>query len=90
MSYFHEYLMHDKRKSLRAYSAPYDLSKFAPEKWVTAENDLAWLEEALDSSRHFPIVPKKNLRLLRKAAPIEIRAMTTIEWKRSGKRNYGR
>ena len=82
MSYFHEYLMLDGRKSLRAYSKPFDLSKYAPERWITADEELFWLVEALDKSRHFPIVPKKNLRLLRRAYPIELQAMKLIEWKR--------
>lgn len=82
MSFFHEYLMWDGRKSLRAYSAPFDLSKFAPERWVTAEKDLFSLVDALDNTRHFPTVPKKNLRLLRKAYKIELRAMKLVEWKR--------
>ncbi|MBI4079833.1 hypothetical protein HY414_01210 [Candidatus Kaiserbacteria bacterium] len=85
MSFFHEYLMWDGRKSLRAYSRPFDLSKFPPEKWVTAERDLWWLVEALDNTRHFPIIPKKNLRSLRKAYPVELRAMKIVEWKPSKK-----
>ena len=86
MSYFHEYLLWENRtKSLRAYSKPYDLSKFAPEKWVTAESELFWLVEALDKTRHFPIAPKKNLRLLRKGARIELQALEAEEWSRSGK-----
>src|SRR3989338_8423156 len=82
MSYFHEYLMWDGRKSLRAYSKPFDLSKYAPERWITADEELFWLVEKLDEGRHFPIVPKKNLRLLRRAYPIELQAMKLIEWKR--------
>lgn len=82
MSFFHEYLMWDGRKSLRAFSKPFDLSKFAPERWVTADEELFWLVEALDSSRHFPTVPTKNLRVLRKAYKIELRAMKLVEWKK--------
>lgn len=82
MSYFHEYLEWDGRKSLRAYSAPFNLRRFAPEKWVTAEEDLFWLAEALDACRHFPVASRKNLRQLRRASPIELRAMKTIEWKK--------
>ena len=82
ISFFHEYLMWDGRKSLRAYSRPFDLSKFAPERWVTADKELFWLVEALDKTRHFPTVPKKNLRTLRKAYKIELRAMKLVEWKR--------
>lgn len=81
MSFFHEYLLWNGKKSLRAYSKPFDLSNYAPEKWVTAEGDLLWLVEAIDKARHFPIIPRKNLRHLRKAYPIELRAMKIVEWK---------
>ena len=80
LSHFHEYLMWDGRKSLRAYSAPFDLRRFPPEKWVTPEKDLLWLADALDETHHFPIVPKKNQRLMRKASNVELRAMQTVEW----------
>jgi len=86
MTYFHEYLMNDGKKSMRAYSAPYDLSKFAPEKWVTEEEDLIWLVNALDDSRHFPIAPKKNIRHLRTASKVELRALQTTEWPEPRKR----
>lgn len=82
MSFFHEYLLWSGTKSLRAYSKPFDLSRLPPERWVTAEEDLWWLVGALDKSRHFPTVPKKNLHLLRKAYPIELRAMELTEWKK--------
>ena len=69
------------RKSLRAYSAPFDLRRFPPEKWVTPEKSLVWLADALDDAKHLPLVPKKNQRLLRKAAAVELRAMKIVEWK---------
>ena len=81
MSYFHEYLMWNGRKSLESYSAPFDMQKYAPEKWVTTEKDLFWVVDALDRAKHFPIVPKKNRRLLRPAAKVELRAMKIVEWK---------
>jgi len=87
MSYFHEYLMWDGRKSLRAYSIPFDLSKIGPDRWVTPEKDLLWLATRLDGIQHFPIVPEKNRRLVRRASPIELRAMKITEWNRSGKKN---
>jgi hypothetical protein len=80
MSYFNEYIMNSGRKSMRAYSAPYDLSKFAPEKWVTASIELDWLVSALDSSHHFPTVPRNNLRLLRPASATETRTLDVVEW----------
>ena len=81
MSYFNEYFLWSGKKSLREYSAPFDLSRFAPERWVTAEDDLDWLVEALDRSKHFPIAPPKNMRSLRNASKVEIEAMRGVEWK---------
>lgn len=80
-SYFHEYLTWKGKKSLREYSKPYDLSRCVPEKWITAEEELFWLVDTLDESRHFPLVPKKNRASLRKAYDVELRAMKIVEWK---------
>ncbi len=82
MSYFHEYFDRRGKKSMRAYSAPYDLSKFGPEKWVTPYEDLVWLVDALDASRHFPISGKKNVRALRNASRFECAATFATEWKK--------
>jgi hypothetical protein len=81
MSYFHEYFQPNGKKSLRAYSAPFDLRRFRPDKWVTAEDDLHWLVNALDATRHFLTVPKKTMRRVRPAAKVELKAMKVIEWK---------
>ena len=90
MSYFNEYALNDGRKSMRAYSAPFDVSRYMPETWVTAEGELQWLVDALDRSRHFPIAPKKNMGHVRKADAIELRAQECVEWERSGKRRHYR
>ena len=84
VSYFHEYVESDNTKSLRAYSAPYELSRFAPKKWVIAEKDLDWLVDAPDNSPHFPIAPKKNLRRLRAVSKTELKAFgyDVVEWKK--------
>lgn len=79
-SYFHEYFMWDGRKSLRAHSAPFDMAKIAPEKWVTAREELYWLVEDLDKSPHFPLVPKMNMKKLRRVAKIELNNMKHTEW----------
>ncbi len=81
LSYFHEYMLWNGKKSMVAYSVPFDLSRYAPETWITAEDDLDALAETLDSSRHFPIVPKKNRRLLRPGSMLELKAMSIVEWK---------
>ena len=80
MSYFHEYVESDGKKSLREYSAPYELTRYAPERWVIADKDLHWLVDALDDARHFPLAPAKALRALRAASKFERKVMDTIEW----------
>jgi hypothetical protein len=82
MSFFHEYIENDGHKSLRAYSRPFDLSRIAPTRWVTATEDLDWLVDALDDWHHFPIAPKKHLRRLRGAGATELRAMKIVEWRK--------
>ncbi len=80
MSYFHEYHLESGNKTLRAFSTPFDLSRFAPEKWVTAEGELQWLADALDSCRHFPAVPDQNRSLLRKTSQLERQMLALKEW----------
>ncbi|MDO8552200.1 MAG: hypothetical protein Q7S01_01570 [bacterium] len=81
MSYFHEYIMDDGTKSLRRYSDAFDLSRYSPAKWVTEEEELFWLVDALDDSRHFNVAPKSSLRKIRKASAIEVKAINNVEWK---------
>lgn len=85
MSYFHEYILPNGKKTLRTYSAPFDLSKFAPERWVTAQEDLYWLVEKLDTSKHFSIATHKQLRTLRNATPFEVKTTAVVEWKKPKK-----
>jgi hypothetical protein len=85
-SYFHEYYLWDGRKSLRHFSRPFDLSRYPPERWVTASEELDWLVHALDGSAHAPIIPKGNLRLLRPASAFEIHASAATEWSEDGRR----
>lgn len=90
MTFMHEYYLPDKgadyrKKTLRAYSAPFNLRRFKPEEWLTAA-DLDDIAEELDSSPHFPVVPKHMVRLLRKATELEIQALKLSEWSRDGKR----
>lgn len=80
MSYFHEYYMRDGRKSLRAYSRPFDMRRYEPAFWIMGEESLEDIAEDLDESPHFPIVAKKNIRNLRHASNIEIAALDISEW----------
>lgn len=82
-SYFHEYFKWNRKKSLRNYSAPINLRRFKLEDWLLAEDELFWLADAVDEARHFPLVPKKNLKLLRPVSKIEAHVMRkNTEWKK--------
>ncbi len=83
MSYFHEYFMHDGRKSLRAYSAPFDVSRFAPEKWVMSGESLDWLMTRVAQSRYFPVMPEKNIRRIRRASEIERKILKFVSYRDS-------
>lgn len=80
MSYFHEYYLWDGRKSLRAYSAPFDLSKYPPEKWITSGESLDWLMATISKSRYFPVVPEKFERQLRRASNVELKALKIVDF----------
>jgi hypothetical protein len=64
MSYFHEYTNKKGRVTLRSYSRAFDLRKVDPKLWVTNGSDCWDMPEMLDDIRHFPLVSRKQVRLL--------------------------
>ncbi|TSA13753.1 MAG: hypothetical protein D4R74_09495 [Betaproteobacteria bacterium] len=71
MSYFHEYCNKRQQKTLRSYSAAFDLRRLDPATWVTQKKscwDLGW---ALDAARHYPLIARKQVKLLRLRDPLE-------------------
>lgn len=78
MSYFHEYFDKRRRKTLRKFSKPFDLSK-TMFNWITGEESLIELVNALDRSQHEEILPRGHK--LRKADKIEAKASEIEEYK---------
>ena len=62
---------------------------YAPERWVTATEDLDWMLEALDDSPHVPVAPRHALRKRRRSARVELLSQEVVEWRdpRKRKRN---
>lgn len=87
LSYFHEYFRDsDGRKTMVSFSArPFDLRRFG-DKWITAEENLYHIAEAVDSARHARVYPEKNKRFIRRADKMEMRAGRLREWKKSDPR----
>ncbi len=83
MSYFHEYFTNDGKKTLRSYSAPFNLKKFDKKNWMTSAKDLWYIVRALDKAKHFPLITKTQIKYLRKADKIEIMAGKLVEWKKN-------
>jgi hypothetical protein len=81
MSYAHEYCLPDGRKSLMEYSRPFALTRYAPERWLVAEDDLDWLMDALDAAPHLPVAPAHAMRRRRPSSPIELDAQKLVEWR---------
>lgn len=79
-SFFHEYSLPDGRKTLRAYSAAFDLRRYRGD-WVRADEDLWDLEWQIDQSRHTRLVTDRQVARLRPADAIEIRAGKLLEWR---------
>ena len=74
MSFFHEYYLENGDKTLREYSGLFDLSYFDNINWRTSEKDLFDVPEFLDKIKHYQILSSKQIKNLRKADSIEIRA----------------
>lgn len=86
MSYFNEYFMDNGVKTLRAYSSPFDLTKYGDD-WVTSRKSLSEILDALMDSPHVKILNKESVRRLRPAAPIEIKAGKLVEWNKNKLKN---
>jgi len=81
MSFFHEYFDNKGRKTLISYSMPVNLDKFG-NSWITSEENLWDVHDALDKVKHYKILTRKQARNLRKADKIEIEAGKIVEWEK--------
>lgn len=81
MSYFHEYFLDSGRKTLRAFSRPYDLSR-GKDAWLLSPDNLWELVTSLDESPHSAILGRFHPRRLRHAGSLEIKTGKLVEWRR--------
>ncbi len=83
LSYFHEYFDDNGKKTLREYSKIFDLRFFNFRFWRTSEKNLFEIPEKLDEIKHYQILSSAQIRNLRKADKIEIKAGKLVEFKSS-------
>jgi len=86
LSFFHEYFDTKGRKTLREYSNLLNLKHFNKLKWRTTEQDLFEIPEYLDTIKHFKILNAFQIKNLRKADKIEIKAGELVEFRQTKKR----
>ena len=82
MSYFHEYLDDYGHKNLRSYSLPVNLKRFDKLGWMTTYEDIDYIPEYLVKVKHYPILTRTQIRNLRIADLLEIKAGRLTEWKK--------
>lgn len=81
MSYFHEYFLNNGKKTLREFSASFDLNYFNKLNWRTSEKDLFEIPQGLDEIKHYRILSGQQIKNLRPADKIEILAGKLTEYK---------
>ena len=86
LSYFNEWFLPSGEKTLECYSKPLDLSKRFGTSWITSEKDLWEIADALSVAPHYDLVPKGNWKYVRKADPMELKAGSFQEYKKSDPR----
>ena len=64
LSYVDHYYNLRGERTLRAYSMPLNLARLDRLHWMTAEDDVWCVAEALIAARHFPLFPDKVARAL--------------------------
>lgn len=82
LSFFHEYFMHNGKKTLREYTQPINLNRFNHLNWRTSEKNLFEIPVAIDDAHHYDILTPKQIKNLRRADPIEIAAGKLVTWKK--------
>jgi len=74
MSYFDVYFNAIGEKTLRAYSVPFDLARFDRENWMTTEEDISHIGDALDRARHYKVMTPAQVRDLHIVDPALVKA----------------
>jgi hypothetical protein len=93
LSYFHEYFLNNGKKTLREYSEAFDLKHFdsfplplgegrVRVDWRTSPENLFKIPRHLDKIKHYKILSPAQIKNLRLAEKIEIRAGKITEWKK--------
>ena len=82
LTYFHEYSNRRGHKTLRSYSVPFDLRRLPLEEWVTNVKSCWPAHDRLTELRHYPLITKRQEKLLAKRDAFERKAGKLVEYPR--------
>ena len=82
LSYFHEYSNRRGHKTLRSYSTSFDLRRLDRAEWVIATKSCWTTHDRLVELRHFPLISKRQEKLLAKRDRFERKASKMVEYPR--------
>ena len=80
MSYFHEYCDTRGRRTLRTYSASFDLRRIDPHLWVTHPGPCLEAHDRLEAHRHYRLVSSRQERLISRRDAFERRVARLAEY----------
>ncbi|MBI2666904.1 hypothetical protein HYX13_04790 [Candidatus Woesearchaeota archaeon] len=82
LSYFHEYFDKNGKKTLRKYTEPVNLAEFDYLEWMTTADELWEIADYLAKAKHFSLLNRKQIALLKKPDRIEMDFGDVVEWKK--------
>ena len=80
LSYFHEYSNRRGHKTLRSYSTSFDLRRLDRAEWVIATKSCWKTHDRLVELRHFPLISKRQEKLLAKRDRFERKASKIVQY----------
>jgi hypothetical protein len=86
MSYFHEYSDKHGRKTLRSYTAAFDLRRIDAALWVTRESACGEVNDRLAALRHYPLISARQQQLLAPRDAFEREVAKVVEYPRKPER----
>jgi hypothetical protein len=82
LSYFHEYFDRRGNKTLRSYSAAFDLRRVDAALWVTCERACTEVHDRLVELRHYPLISGRQKALLSRRDRFERAAGKIVQYPR--------
>jgi hypothetical protein len=82
LSYFHEYYNKRGHKTLRSYSAAFDMRGIEPALWVTGGRTCWEAHDRLAALRHYALISAVEERLLARRDPFERKIARNVEYPR--------